>query len=224
MSLILIPALMKMLLKREQGYQPYVPRTEDIQQLAAALKPEALQRLKSEASHLSCSYHLLKFMQENPPTLSRTRSFSGNQLLPSENKTSTDTLLSSQDDKLGSSQPGMASAESPPPTTITSPFWSPQLYWRPLQRNNPSQVVEDKLSLSVPVAVLGEENSAEAKLTLQANFNSLYDRSYTRKRLDISFELYAFDSAIRGSSVAGQFAVGLPKGLSLSPDITSFRF
>ncbi|MBS0351062.1 MAG: hypothetical protein JSR33_07745 [Proteobacteria bacterium] len=219
-SLVLGFTGMKMWCRREWGYQSYVPSVKDIKQFAAALKPEALeQRLKSGELRLSCNYHLLKFMQENPPTLSRARSLSGNQ---PENKTLLNELLRDQDNKLSSSQSERIAEVNLSPAKDNSALWLPQLLWQPLQRVNQPQVVEGKLS--VPVAVLCEENSAEAKLTLEADFNNAHDQSYTHKRLDISFELRAFDAAIRGPVVVGQFAFGLPKGLSLSPDITSFRF
>jgi hypothetical protein len=108
------------------------------------------------------------------------------------------------------------------PRRTLSPHWSPRLLWQPLPRNNPPEVKE---SLSpIPVAALYPDNSTEPQLVLDVDFNSPYDQSYTQQRSDTSFELRAGDAAIRGPLVAGQFKLGLPKGLSLTPSIDSFRF
>lgn len=196
--------------KRTHGYQPYVPRTEDIQQLAAALKTEALeQRRQSGETRLSCSYHLLKFMQENSPPPLNIPALTGSDS-SAEDKVPLHPLLNPED-KL-----------QEPPSRLPSPSWSPRLLWQPLPKNNPPEM-KDGL-LPVPVAALYPEHSAEPQLTLEVDFNSPYDQSYTRQRLDIDFELCAADAAIRGPLVAEQFKLGLPQGLSLTPSIKSFSF
>jgi hypothetical protein len=94
---ILSFATIKILSKKICGYQPYVPLSGDIQQLADALKPEVLeQRRQSGETRLSCSYHLLKFMQENPPTPLNTPILSVNDSPDVEDKVPGDKLKGSQ--------------------------------------------------------------------------------------------------------------------------------
>lgn len=212
-------AIVKAFVKRTQGHQPYIPRIADIQQLATALKSESLELYcKSGKTRLSCSYYLLKFMQENPPVLLNTRILSSNDSsLELENK----TLIGDQEDKLQTNQQP-TSKVSTPVASVNSPSWSPSLLWRPLSKNNQPESKQGRLS--VTVAELYEEGSDKTQLTLEADFSSPYDQSYTRQRLDISLLFRAGDAAVRGPSVAGQFEMRLPENLSLSSTIDSFRF
>jgi len=70
------------------------------------------------------------------------------------------------------------------------------------------------------------ETSPETKttLTLEVDFNRPDDLTYMIHRMDTTFAAKAFDAAIRGPVVVGQFNFELSNGLKLSRGVSSFRF
>ena len=186
------------------GYIPYVPRIQQINQLKVLQNPEKLKdHLTAGNQTIRLSYHLFKFMQENYQNSTR--------------------VVPTSDNGVNSQPPEPAflrEAKGDGSQHCRHP-WSPRLQWQAVPVVQPFSAPDPQGLPSTAIATLHCGDCKENILTCELGFDE-EDRAYTRQRFDIIFELRVADAAVRGSTVASQFAMGLPQGLSLSKGVTSF--
>ena len=186
------------------GYLPYVPRTSQIDQLKILDDAEKLKNhITAGNQTIRLSYHLLKFMRANCQIPTPIKSVNDN---ASNNQPSEISFL--REEKSDTLQ----HCRHP---------WSPRLQWQAVSVVQPFSAPDPQALPTTTVATLHCEECQENILTCELGFDE-EDRAYTQQRFNINFELRINDAAVRGGTVAGQFAMGLPQGLSLSKDVTSF--
>ena len=186
------------------GFIPYVPRSKQIDQLKVLQAPEKLKdHITAGNQTIRLSYHLFKFMQEN-----------------CQNSI---TIVPTSDNNANSQPPEpifLREAKSDDSQRCRHP-WSSRMQWQAVPVVQPFSAPDPQALPSTAIATLHCGECQENILTCELGFDE-EDRTYTRQRFNINFEFRLADAAIRGGTVASQFALGLPQGLSLSKDVTSF--
>ena len=186
------------------GYLPYVPRASQIDQLKVLDDAEKL-RGHITAGHqtIRLSYHLLKFIRENcqmPAPIA---------------------LVNDNASNIQLKEASFLREEKGDDPQRCRHSWSPRLQWQAVPVVHPFSASDPQALPTTAIAILRCGACQENILTCELGFDE-EDLAYNRQRFDADFEYRAQDAAIRGSTVASQFAMGLPQGLSLSEGVTSF--